>query len=65
MEIIRRGKFPADIPHEAKCIHCGTLVRFLQREAKYNFDQRDGDYLSVPCPVCPATITKSTDHLVW
>lgn len=35
-----------------KC-DCGCKFEFdLEAEAKYNSDQRDGDYYSIRCPEC-------------
>jgi hypothetical protein len=58
MEILHRGIPPSERTHEATCITCQTKIRFKQGEAKYQSDQRDGDYLSIECPVCNRTITK-------
>lgn len=59
MEILHRGTAPSERVHEATCNSCKTKVRFTQGEAKYNSDQREGDYLSVSCPVCHNIITKA------
>ena len=56
MEILSRGNDPAKRQYTGTCTTCGTRVRFLKQEAKYHSDQRDGDYLSVKCPECPASI---------
>ena len=58
MEILHRGIAPSERTHEATCSTCQTKIRFQQHEAKYNSDQRDGDYLSIKCPVCGHNITK-------
>jgi RNase P subunit RPR2 len=58
MEILHRGIAPSERTHEATCSTCKTKIRFVQHEAKYNSDQREGDYLSITCPVCSHIITK-------
>lgn len=58
MKIIKRGTIPEQRTHEASCNYCGTIFQFLQAEAKYHDDQRDGAYLSIACPVCQRTVTK-------
>lgn len=58
MKIIKRGSLPAERDHQACCDHCGTVFQFLQGEAKFHDDQRDGAYLAIACPVCQRTVTK-------
>ena len=52
MEILKEGKNPSDKKYEGECHTCETLVSFKRSEAKYTPDQRDGDFLTVECPVC-------------
>ena len=52
MKILRRGKKLEDEVMRGDCGHCGTWVEFSRGEAEYVFDQRDGDYVKVECPVC-------------
>lgn len=52
MEILKRGKLPEDKTYEARCNHCKTEIRFQQREGHITHDQRDGDFITVNCPVC-------------
>jgi len=59
MKIIRHGQKPEEKTYEVTCAHCRTVFEFTQGEAKYRSDQRDGDYLEIPCPVCSKTVTKS------
>ena len=58
MEILHKGTPPSARVHEATCNTCKTQIRFKQYEAKYHSDQREGDYLSIGCPVCGHSITK-------
>lgn len=55
--IIKRGEVPANKIFRGFCMNCKTEVEFPRRAAKYNSDQRDGDFLSVDCPVCNNLIT--------
>jgi endogenous inhibitor of DNA gyrase (YacG/DUF329 family) len=52
MKILKKGKRPEDKVYHAECTNCNTEVEFKYSEAKHIFDQRDGDYLTVKCPVC-------------
>jgi RNase P subunit RPR2 len=57
MRIIKEGKLPEEILKRLTCSHCHTEFEFAMKEAKYNSDQRDGDYYTIPCPLCCRTIT--------
>ena len=59
MKIISRGEIPEKKPVRMTCDHCKTLAEFEQSEMRPVFDQRDGDYWSVSCPVCEREITKA------
>jgi uncharacterized protein with PIN domain len=59
VKIIHRGVDPKDTTHRAVCARCKTEVEFTQSEAVYHSDRREGDFLSIACPVCADTITKS------
>lgn len=59
MRIVKHGTAPGDHKLKAKCPNCGTVIEFMQAEAEYVSDQRDGDYLRIKCPVCPRDITKA------
>jgi len=52
MKILKEGKLPQEKTYTATCRDCKTVFEFKQKEAKMNYDQRDGNYLSVNCPVC-------------
>jgi ribosomal protein S27E len=57
MKIIKQGIAPESVPLHGRCNHCRTEIEFLPMEAKYNSDQRDGDFYSIECPTCRRTIT--------
>lgn len=52
VEIIKQGQLPGDKIKRCTCRTCSTEFVFKVSEAKYNSDQRDGDFLSIPCPLC-------------
>lgn len=52
IEIISRGHLPENDQFEATCHKCKSSLRFLRSDGKLSFDQRDGDFLTVSCPVC-------------
>jgi len=52
MEIIKKGKLPDDIAYKGECHYCGTIVRFKRSEGHVVYDQRDGNSVSVCCPLC-------------
>lgn len=55
MKIIERGTMPGDRDWQATCTHCRTRFEFKQSEGEFHTDQRDGDYVTVKCPVCTQT----------
>lgn len=59
MKIVKHGKPPGNQKHKLKCPNCGTKIECLTSEMKRTTDQRDGDYWSIQCPVCPRMITKA------
>lgn len=58
MKIIQRGTDPKSTPIRATCNNCQTVFEFHPIEAKYSYDQREGDFYSIDCPVCNKTVTK-------
>lgn len=58
MEIIKRGQPKNERKYVSECYSCKTIFRFGYTEAKLNHDSRDGDFLSINCPVCafPCTL---------
>lgn len=58
IKIIKQGQVPAKREFVAKCINCKTEVEFLQEDGEVISDQRDGDYISIRCPMCNHPITK-------
>lgn len=56
MKIIKKGTPPSDKVYEGTCRSCKTVVEFKQSEGKVTHDQRDGNFVSVRCPVCNSLI---------
>jgi hypothetical protein len=52
IEIIERGELPGEKQYEASCNLCRSRLKFLRADAKITYDQRDGDFLTITCPVC-------------
>ena len=57
MEILREGKKPAEKEYIATCMNCGTKIKFFRHEATLIPNNREGNYLSIPCPRCICNIT--------
>jgi len=57
MKIIKQGVDPKTHVYRCTCFICETEFEFKKKEAKYNSDQRDGDYLSIDCPTCKKNCT--------
>lgn len=56
IEVISRGHLPENDQFDASCHKCKSVLRFLRSDAKLTSDQRDGDFLTVPCPVCGTSV---------
>lgn len=52
MEILKRGTPPPERVYEAVCRVCETEFRFQRSEGKVEYDQRDGNFIQICCPVC-------------
>jgi len=50
--IIKRGELPKDRIYRCTCYNCYTEFEFTQEEGTYHSDQRDGEYLTIACPLC-------------
>lgn len=57
--VVTQGIVPENQPIRATCGHCKTVIEFLPEEATYTSDHRDGDFYTIPCPVCEKIITKN------
>jgi DNA-directed RNA polymerase subunit RPC12/RpoP len=52
IEVIRQGKKPGDRLCRGICNNCGTEVKHLVSDGKYQSCQRDGEWVVVKCPTC-------------
>lgn len=52
MRIIKEGRIPETVEHETTCRKCSTVFAWKITEAKYQIDQRDGDFYRINCPLC-------------
>ena len=52
MKAIKEGMIPGNIVHRASCNQCKTVVEFLRSEGRISYDQRDGDFITIVCPLC-------------
>jgi uncharacterized protein with PIN domain len=52
VKILELGSKPIEKTYTVRCDQCKTKFEFAQHEATVNRDQRDGDYVSILCPVC-------------
>lgn len=58
MRIIKQGQIPELVLHTAICRNCHTEFEFHKAEAEAVYDQRDGNYLKINCPLCSKQCTK-------
>ena len=61
MNILKRGTPPEERQYQGTCGKCETEIHFLQMEGQVTFDQRDGDFITVVCPVCNESIHVATN----
>lgn len=52
MKILKRGTPPEKRPYQTTCRICKTEFEFEEREGSVVYDQRDGNYVQIKCPVC-------------
>jgi endogenous inhibitor of DNA gyrase (YacG/DUF329 family) len=63
MKIIKHGIIPENRVYRVSCPNCATEFEFEQHEAKMTHEQRDGDFLTIPCPVCFRAVHIDAHHL--
>ena len=52
IKIIKQGIDPKDYTYAHKCYECDTIFTFQKTDFETVYDQRDGDFLRIVCPVC-------------
>ena len=57
MRILREGKRPENKLYQVECRECKTEFEFVRSEATLTFDNRDGDFLTIGCPLCGKPVT--------
>jgi uncharacterized C2H2 Zn-finger protein len=65
MKIISHGVLPEETLYRHSCNYCGAVFEYLKKEAKYIFDQRDGDSLKISCPTCERACYNDVKSKVW
>jgi len=60
VKIITPGTPRKDRLYRATCRECHCEFEFHESEATLHSDQRDGDYVSLPCPTCNVIVTVTT-----
>lgn len=58
MKVLERGQVPEERVYKARCMRCKSLLEFQRHEARFTPCQKDGDFLTVTCPVCGAEVNK-------
>ena len=56
VNVLFRGTPPGETIHYVTCRFCRSKLQFKRKEASYTSD-RDGEYLSIVCPVCEGNVT--------
>jgi RNase P subunit RPR2 len=59
MRIVKRGIPKEEILIQAGCRHCDSVIEFSRSEGRITRDQRDGDFVTIICPVCGREIHKN------
>lgn len=52
MKIVKKGVDPSLQLFRHECNNCKTIFEFIEWEAIQKYDQRDGNFLEINCPVC-------------
>jgi hypothetical protein len=63
VKIITRGVPKTEYVYRSVCTSCRSLLEFKHAEMKHTSCQREGDYSTLKCPVCPHTLSFSSDTL--
>lgn len=61
IEVIRRGHLPENDQFDVQCTHCKSDLRFQRKDGRFTSDQRDGDFLTIDCPVCNHAVHVAAD----
>lgn len=64
IEIIKRGLLPDQRTYTVECHYCTTIFKCQRSDGKLYYDQRDGDYFEITCPLCKHTVYVSVRNEV-
>ena len=59
MKVIECGVHPNEKLYTVRCRQCSTKFEFEAHEAKVIYDERDGNYVEIACPLCRTKCTQS------
>ncbi len=59
MKILKKGILPKDKTYTVSCGNCHTKFQFKQHEGEIIEDDRDGDYITIKCPICKGHVNTS------
>lgn len=67
MRVIKQGQLPEEKLYTITCFNCKTQFEFARKEAQYQSDWRDGDFLRIDCPLCKNSCTTAVNssHNYW
>ncbi len=60
IKVVSPGILPSDIKYDAVCTHCKCRFEFTGADGKITSDQRDGAFITVPCPTCNRTVSQKS-----
>jgi RNase P subunit RPR2 len=56
MNILYRGTLPEDKEYEVVCRNCQSILRFKASEGRLTLSQKEGNFLTIICPICKDSI---------
>jgi hypothetical protein len=65
MRILTRGVVPETVPICTTCRHCHTVFEFLRSEGIVTVDQRNGEMVTINCPVCERVAVIHSEINKW
>lgn len=52
IKILKQGRLPEEVTYKFSCGHCKTEFTAQVKDGKLCYDQRNGNWVEVACPVC-------------
>lgn len=62
IEIIKQGRLPEEKRWSFICRNCDTHFTAQKKDGQYFSNQRDGEALTVSCPLCKTSVTSYTEY---